>query len=255
MNINAFLDSRLPEANGAVVILSGGMDSTIALRLCCEKYGSENVRALTYYYGQKQSEEINKARQSTAALHVKHKVLDLSILGDISMGFSANIDANVDMPTIRDVLGDPRPKTYVPNRNMILLSIAAAYAEVENLSVIVTGLQIHDQYGYHDTTERFVEKINSVLSENRIIKIKTIAPFSDLNKLEEIKLLQALDGNTDLLKHTLTCYNPDYSTLENVLSCGKCPSCSERISNFAKAGVIDPVEYAINIPWEKLIER
>jgi 7-cyano-7-deazaguanine synthase len=222
------------------------MDSTIAMRLCVEKYGSSNVRALTFFYGQKQSAEIERAKESTAKLNVKHKICDLSVLGDIGQGFSANLDSNIDMPTIRDVLGDPRPKTYVPNRNMILMSIAAAYAEVENIDTIIMGLQIHDEYGYHDTTQRFVDKINDVLSENRIIKIKVTAPFAKLSKYEEIEILRELDGNVDLLINTLTCYDPN----EAGESCGKCPSCAERIQNFMKSKLVDPIPYQINIPWK-----
>lgn len=237
------------DGNGAVVVLSGGMDSTIALRLCIEKYGVDKVKALTFFYGQKQQIEIQKARTSAESLGVTHKIFDLSVLGMIGQGFSANLDPSIVMPTIKDVLGDPRPKTYVPNRNMILMSVAAAFAEVESVDRIVMGLQIHDEYGYHDTTARFVEKINSVLNENRIIKIKVVAPFADLSKYDEIKVLQQLDGNVDILKNTLTCYNP-YS---NGDSCGICPSCSERIANFAKAGIIDPIKYGITIPWESLI--
>jgi 7-cyano-7-deazaguanine synthase len=241
--------NKLPDTKGAIVILSGGMDSTIALRLCIEKYGKENVRALTYFYGQKQSLEIEKAVATTAKLGIKHKVFDLSVLGEISKGFSANVDTNIEMPTIKDVLGDPRPKTYVPNRNMILMSVAAAFAEVEGFDTIIMGLQIHDEYGYHDTTARFVNKVNDVLSENRIIKIKVVAPFAGLSKFDEIKVLQALDGDVGLLAGTLTCYNPD----SEGKSCGKCPSCSERIANFAKAGLVDPIPYSVDIPWSKLI--
>lgn len=249
INVNQYL-STLPSGNGVVVVYSGGMDSTVAMRLCVEKYGADNVRALTFNYGQKQSLEIEKAKKTTSILGVKHKVCDLSILGEIGQGFSANLDKNIDMPTVQDVLGDPRPKTYVPNRNMILMSIAAAYAEVENVDTIVMGLQVHDLYAYHDTTQRFVDKINDVLSENRIIKIKIIAPFSELSKSDEILILQALDGNTSLLEHTLTCYNPD----EEGRSCGKCPSCAERIKAFVNNKLIDPVPYSIMIEWEKLME-
>ena len=246
--INEILE-KLPDTKGAIVVLSGGMDSTIALRLCVEKYGKDNVRALTYFYGQKQSIEIEKAKFTTSKLGVKHKVFDLSVLGDISKGFSANVDTDMNMPTIKDVLGDPRPKTYVPNRNMILMSVAAAFAEVEGFDTIIMGLQIHDEYGYHDTTARFVNKVNDVLSENRIIKIRVIAPFASMSKFDEIKVLQDLDGDVELLANTLTCYNPDVKGY----SCGKCPSCSERIANFAKAGIEDPIPYSVDIPWSKLI--
>jgi 7-cyano-7-deazaguanine synthase len=222
------------------------MDSTITMRLAVEKYGSENVSALTFYYGQKQSREIEMAKISTSMLKVKHKIIDASFLGDISKGFSANVDTDIVMPTIKDVLGDPRPKTYVPNRNMILMSIAAAFAETQNVDTIITGLQSTDEYNYHDTTARWISKVNDLLSENRILKIKLIAPFSSLSKYQEIKILNELDGNVDLLIFTLTCYNPDTEGR----SCGKCPSCSERVQAFKKLALKDPVPYSINIPWD-----
>lgn len=250
MNVNETL-ALLPESGGAVVVLSGGMDSTIALRLCVEKYGANNVRALTFWYGQRQVIEIEKAKASTSLLRVKHKVLDLSILGEIGKGFSANVDTDVSMPTIKDVLGDPRPASYVPNRNMILMSLAAAYAEVEGVENIVMGLQSTDEYSYHDTTKAFVDSVNSCLDQNRIIKIKVIAPFASLSKYQEIKILEELDGNTDLLANTLTCYDP----AANGESCGRCPSCSERIMNFSKAGIRDPIPYSISIPWESLLSN
>jgi 7-cyano-7-deazaguanine synthase len=157
----------------------------------------------------------------------------------------------MEMPTIKDVLGDPRPKTYVPNRNMILMSIAAAYAETQSVDTVICGLQVHDEYGYHDTTQRWVDKINDLLSENRIIKIKLTAPFSLLSKYDELKILRELDGKLDLTLFTLTCYNPNVEGD----SCGVCPSCSERIANFAKIGEVDPVPYSIDIPWQNLIEK
>jgi len=241
----------LPDTKGCIVILSGGMDSTIAMRLAVERYGKNNVFALTFYYGQKQKKEIDQARISTNVLGVKHKIIDASFLGDISKGFSANVDTDIEMPTIKDVLGDPRPKTYVPNRNMILMSIAAAFAETQNIDTILCGLQVHDEYGYHDTTQRWVDKVNDLFSENRIIKIKLVAPFSKLSKYDELNILRELDGNLDLTLFTLTCYNPDIEGH----SCGKCPSCSERIANFAKVGVKDPVPYSIPLDWNNLITR
>jgi len=234
----------LPDG-GAIVILSGGMDSTIAMRLCVERYGAKNVRALTFDYGQKQSAEVGKARTSTSLLGVEHKVLQLPFMFEIGKGFSANLDPEIDMPTIKDVLGDPRPKTYVPNRNMILMSIAAAYAETANMNNVYMGLQQNDEYNYHDTTQRFVDKVNNVLSENRIIKIAIQAPFSSLTKQQEIKMLFELDGNVDLLQHTLTCYNPN----EHNESCGNCPSCSERIKAFMYNKIKDPIKYSKNIIW------
>jgi 7-cyano-7-deazaguanine synthase len=239
-----FLDT-LPEAKKVTMILSGGLDSTIAMRLAVEKYGAENVSALTFDYGQKQKIEIERAKQSTAYLGVKHTVVDASFLYNISLGFSANVDTDIAMPTIKDVLSDPRPKTYVPNRNMILLSIAAAYAETQDSDTIFCGLQATDLYSYHDTSQRFIDKLNDVLNENRIIKIKIYAPFADLNKTDELQMLKELD-DMQLLEHTLTCYNPD----NNGSSCGRCPSCAERIQAFMNLRIVDPIPYSVNILWK-----
>lgn len=249
MKLNDALTSLPNTDKNVLVVLSGGMDSSILTMLLVRKYGANRVVALSYDYGQKQREELNKARKITEILEVGHKVLDLGILGEIAKPISANIGGtDVAMPTIKDVLGDPQPKTYVPFRNLILLSLTMAQAEASNASHVFTGLQVHDEYGYWDTSQRFVDSLNAVASQNRTHKVEIMAPFSHLSKYEEINICKEL-GWVDLLAHTLTCYNPD----ELGRSCGKCPSCSERIANFAKAGLQDPIKYSIDIPWSTLI--
>lgn len=238
MNLNDALN-LLPDGKGAVVILSGGMDSTIATILAVKKYGKENVRALSFDYRQKQRVEILRAKNTTNSLGIQHKILDLSILGDISMGFSSNVDPELQTPTIEEVLGDPQPTTYVPNRNMILMSFAAAYAETCNLDTIVCGLQQNDLYSYSDTTITFLKKINDVLAENRKIRIKVVAPFHTMTKKDELLILRELNGNLKALENTLTCYDPD--TMGR--SCGVCPSCAERLKAFQEIGEKDPVSY------------
>lgn len=231
--------ARLPDASGAVVVLSGGLDSTVAMRLAVEKYGAANVAAISFFYGQKQRVELERAAESTARLGVAHQVVDLSFMAAINKGFSANVDTDMAMPTIKDVIGDPAPVTYVANRNMVMMSIAAALAETRGVEVVVCGLQSNDNYNYHDTTPQWVGKLNSLLDENRKIGIKIVAPFVDMSKVEEIQAVKEVDGNLDLLLSTLTCYNP-----KGDVSCGVCPSCAERLQAFAKAGEVDPVEYA-----------
>lgn len=250
MNLKQALD-QLPNTNkNVLVVLSGGMDSSILTMLLVAKYGASKVKALSYDYGQKQRLELTKAAKICQILKVDHKVLDLSILGEIAKPISANIGGSeVAMPTIKDILGDPQPKTYVPFRNMILLSLTLAQAEASDASHVFTGLQITDEYGYWDTTQKFVDSVNAVAAQNRTHKVTIMAPFSTLSKFQEIEICKQM-GLTELLAHTLTCYNPN----DKGESCGKCPSCSERIANFAKARVIDPIQYAVDIPWEKLIK-
>lgn len=250
MNLKQALDLLPNTKKNVLVVLSGGMDSSILTMLLVAKYGASKVKALSYDYGQKQRLELSKAAKICQVLNVSHKILDLGILGEIAKPISANIDGTkVDMPTIKDVLGDPQPKTYVPFRNMILLSLTLAQAEASDASHVFTGLQVHDEYGYWDTTQKFVDSINNVADQNRTHKVTIMAPFSTLSKFDEIEICKQM-VLTELLAYTLTCYNPN----DRGESCGKCPSCSERIANFAKARVIDPIEYAIDIPWEKLIK-
>jgi 7-cyano-7-deazaguanine synthase len=242
---DAFLKEFPSDASKAVVIMSGGMDSAIAARLTVEKLGAENVHALSFFYRQKQSVELKMAEINSKKLGIaKHLMVDISFLGDMVRGVSANISGGMDMPTIKDILGDPQPITYVPNRNAILLMIGASYAEANGIDLVITGLQAQDEYAYWDTTPSFVSSVNSLLSQNRQKKVRVHAPFMGKNKAQELELLQALDGHVDLLKTTITCYNP-----EGDVSCGKCPSCAERIANFKKAKLIDPIKYAINIQW------
>lgn len=245
MSILSAALERIPpatEAGGAVVVLSGGLDSTVSLRLAVERYGAVNVVAVSFLYGQKQKHEILCAAASCERLGVAHNIINLSFMADINKGFSANTDATMEMPTIADVIGDPAPVTYVANRNMIMMSIASAIAETRGLSVVICGLQSNDNYNYHDTTPVWLGKLNSLLDENRKTGIKVIAPFVDLSKTEEIAAVLELDGNLDLFASTLTCYNPD----EHGASCGNCPSCAERLQAFASLDLVDPVQYQLN---------
>jgi len=250
MNLQSSLNS-LPDSKKAVSVLSGGLDSTVMTHLLTEKYGAENVFALSYDYGQKQKHELVKAKETCDSLGVSHTILDLSILGDIVRNVSANIGgSSVAMPTIRDVLGDPQPKTYVPFRNMILNSLAFSFAEANGAAYVFTGLQVHDEYGYWDTTQKFVDTMNTVAAQNRTHSVQLVAPFSHLSKFQEIEIMKEM-GNVDDLVHTLTCYDPN----DAGESCGVCPSCSERIMNFAKANLVDPIPYSRSIPWCDIIEQ
>ena len=228
-----------------LVVLSGGLDSSVATMMCVDKYGKDNVQTVTFNYNQKQILEIDRASDLCTALDVKHTILDLSVLGTIAQPMSANISGTeIDMPNIKEVLGDPQPVTYVPFRNMILLSLAMSHAEVQGCNKVITGLQVHDEYGYWDTTQKFVDSMNNVASQNRTHSVTIEAPFSQMSKAEEIEVAIELD-QFDLLRHTLTCYDP-----QGILSCGKCPSCAERIMNFMKVGRKDPIPYDIDIDWK-----
>jgi 7-cyano-7-deazaguanine synthase len=245
MNVKEIL-KRLPETNKKVLIThSGGMDSATAVILAVEKYGADRVISIGFNYGQKQSVELERAAALCEMIGVRREVLDLGILGDIVRSVSANIaGTNVAMPTIKDVLGNPQPPTYVPWRNGVLFMLSAAFAETNGCSHIICGLQVHDEYQYFDTTQRFVDGINNLYGQNRSWPLTLVAPFSDLSKTQELELLKEL-GKLELLEHSLTCYNPN----DKHESCGKCPSCAERVKAFMNMGMKDPITYSVNIPW------
>jgi len=235
----------LPESDKVISILSGGMDSAIMTILLVKYYGARSVYPISFDYHQKQIVELDRAAALCDRLELPHKIFDLSILGQIAKPMCANIsDSDIEMPTIKDVLGDPQPVTYVPFRNMMLLTLALSYAETMDISEVFTGLQVHDEYGYWDTTLAFVDSMNAVAKQNRTHYVTVEAPFLHLSKIEELKICKEMDA-VNLLEHTLTCYNPRVGK-----SCGECPSCSERINAFMKLDMVDPIEYQIDIPWK-----
>ena len=249
-NLQDCLD-RLPDTDKNVLaVLSGGLDSSVMTMMLVHKYGNDRVSAISYDYGQKQRVELERAFALCNKLGIKHKIVNLEILGEIARPMSANIGGtDVAMPNIQDVLGDPQPPTYVPFRNMILLSLTMSAAEVAKASHVFTGLQVHDEYGYWDTSQRFVDSINAIAEQNRTFKVEVQAPFSEMSKRQEIDIAVEL-GQFDLLKNTLSCYDP-----EDGKSCGVCPTCAERIMNFVRAGYEDPIEYVDSFDWSLAVSK
>lgn len=238
--------------SNAVVILSGGLDSTI---LTYKVHPDYNLYALSFNYGQKQQIELQKAAITTQKLKIPHKIANLQMLGDLVRNVTSNIiGSDIEVPDVKTILGNPQPVTYIPNRNMIMLSIAAAYAEAVKATKIFIGVQIHDLYGYWDTQPQFIKAMNNVFSLNRNAEpVQIEAPFALLSKHDE--LLIAKDLNVPL-EDTWTCYDPkDWHIPSQVqspdnwrpnLACGKCGSCAERLKAFELAKMTDPLEYYPN---------
>lgn len=235
-----------------ISILSGGLDSTILTYKLVAEFGKDRVIALSFNYGQKHSVELEKAKQTCHKLGIRHKVIDISFIGEIIAPVSALASgSSIQTPKISEVLGDPQPPTYVPFRNMLMSSMAFTFAESNNADEVYAGFQAVDLYGYWDTSEFFVENMNSVTKLNRQNQIQLVAPFIDWTKKDEIILGKELSVP---FEDCWSCYNPQ--DVEGVLhSCGECATCAERIQNFAKAGIPDLVPYAKNIPWEDLFSE
>jgi 7-cyano-7-deazaguanine synthase len=230
-----------------VIVLSGGLDSSILTYDIVNKFGAEKIFALTFDYTQKHKIELEKAKLTCSKLNINHRIINIDFLGDISKDSCALIgNSKLDIPSIKDVLGDPQPISYVGYRNLILNSIALSYAESINADEVYNGLSGCDLYGYWDSTVEFVEALNKISLLNRKHQIKITAPYVNLFKYDELKIGHFLDVP---FEDTHSCYNPN----DKGESCGVCPTCSERIAAFVKFGIPDPVPYSREIDWNTLI--
>lgn len=216
-----------------IAIVSGGMDSVTMLHYLVKRM-KKHPAVLTFSYGQKHSKEMTCAKYQAEVLGCeKHQVIDLTFLAE-AFESSALVGKSVAIPNIDAVKGDPQPPTYVPNRNMVFISVAAAFAETLQVQAIAYGAQAHDMYGYWDTTPEFLEKINSLLSLNRKKQIEVMAPLVNYSKAKVLKL--GLELGVDF-SNTWSCYQGED------LACGKCPTCAERLAAFQELGATDPIEY------------
>ena len=226
----------------AVIIFSGGLDSSVLLYdlIAQENY---NIHALTFHYGQRHSKEIDCARAICKENNIEHKVISLDFFKELTKGACALTDESIDVPTAKEALGDAQNDSYVPNRNMMLLSIAAAYAEAVDASEIFYGAGGDDEHsGYWDCTKEFRTNINNVIGLNRKNKIEIVSPYVELSKAEITK--RGIDLNVPFEK-TWTCYNGREK------GCGKCTTCSNRIKSMMDNKVVDPISYEVDIPWEE----
>ncbi len=222
--------------SSAVVLLSGGLDSSVLLHHVARTHAS--LYALSYNYGQRHSKELECARYQAQRVGVaEHRVIDISFLGELVKAGTALVDGGEAVPDLADLSQSQltQPPTYVPNRNMILLSIAAGYAEAQGIQDVFYGAQAQDEYGYWDCTAAFVDHVNATLALNRKTPVTIHAPFVAWRKAETVK--RGLELGVDFAR-TWSCYRG------NETACGRCPTCVERLKAFEEADATDPLAYA-----------
>lgn len=219
----------------AVVLFSGGLDSTTCLAMALDK--GFNVHALTINYGQKHISEIAAAKKIAANMGVaKHLILDLPLS---LMGGSSLTDKNIPVPDAGLTTGIP--STYVPARNTIFLSLALGYAEANDASDIYIGISAIDYSGYPDCRPEYItafEKMAALATKDgvggRSYHIHT--PLAVLSKAETIQLGHALGVDYSL---TVSCYRADAQGK----ACGTCDSCMLRKKGFDESNLSDVTQY------------
>jgi 7-cyano-7-deazaguanine synthase len=225
------------ESSSAVVLLSGGMDSSVLLHHVARELRRTPVHAISFDYGQRHHKELECASwQAKAAGATVHQIVDMAFLGDLIKGGTSLVTGGAEVPDLAALPKNAldQPPTYVPNRNMILLSLAAAYAEAHRIRDVFYGAQAHDEYGYWDCTRDFLARINATLALNRRDAVTIHAPFIGQRKAELVRMGRALGVD---FSHTWSCYRGGEK------ACGTCPTCVERLNAFAQAGSVDPLPY------------
>jgi 7-cyano-7-deazaguanine synthase len=226
----------------AVVLASGGLDSTVAAAVA--KRDGCRLYLLTIAYGQRHRVEVERARSVARALEAAdHRVIELDLR---AFGGSA---LTADQPVPKDRSEAERrggiPSTYVPARNTIFLSLAAAYAETVGASAIYIGANVLDYSGYPDCRPEYLQAFERVARlgtkagvEGRGIEIR--APLLTLSKADIIRLGVSLGAP---LRLTHSCYDP----AAGGEACGRCDSCRIRLEGFKAAGMTDPAAYAKDV--------
>lgn len=222
----------------AVVLLSGGLDSTTTLAIA--KNQKFDIYALTFRYGQRHEMEIQAAGKVSEFFSVKeHLIADI----DLRLFGGSALTDNISVPKNRTLaeMESSIPVTYVPARNTILLSFALAWAEVLNCNDIFIGVNAVDYSGYPDCRPEYIEAYQQMARlatksgvEGQALNIHT--PLIKMTKSEIIQTGISLGVDYSL---TLSCYDP----APPGTFCGKCDSCQLRLKGFAEAGIKDPGNY------------
>lgn len=214
----------------ALVVLSGGQDSTTCLYWAMARFGRGNVSALSFDYGQRHHIELECARAVSAFAGVSHVCLPVDTF--TALGGNALTDAAVDVP--HEVAGAGLPITFVPGRNLIFLTFAAAHAYPRRIRHIVTGVAQTDYSGYPDCRDETLAALKRAINLGMEAEFELHTPLMHLSKKQTVEMAVELDA-IGALAHTHTCYKGQRPP------CGECAACRLRAKGFAEAGVPDPL--------------
>ncbi|MCQ6562741.1 7-cyano-7-deazaguanine synthase QueC [Paenibacillus mendelii] len=199
----------------AIVVFSGGQDSTTCLFWAMERF--HTVEAVTFQYGQRHKQELDCAADIARELSIKHHVLDMSLLGQLTPNALTRDEIAIE------VKPDGPPSTFVDGRNLLFLSFAAVLAKQIGARHIITGVCETDFSGYPDCRDVFVKSLNVTLNLSMDYPFVIETPLMWLNKEETWELADQLGALEFVRTKTLTCYNGIPAD-----GCGECPACQLR---------------------------
>lgn len=232
LNMKAVRLTRKNDTIKCVVIVSGGMDSvTLLHNITKSKEQRYEVHALSFNYGQRHSKELLYAFRNCEELGVPHTILNLQVLNNVAPSVLTRCDRQ--MPE-GHYTADNMKDTVVPNRNMVMISIAVAYCIGIEGEVVFYGAHAGDHAIYPDCRPAFVEAMEKAIKLCDWHDVHLEAPYLHLDKTAILKIGQEYGVD---YKQTWTCYAGKDK------ACGKCGSCAERLEAFRNLGLVDPIRY------------
>ena len=229
MNQKVSGTSSIAAGEKALVVLSGGQDSTTCLYWAIDRFGADAVESVTFDYGQRHRIELACASKVAAFAGVSHQILPINTF--TALGGNSLTDEAIVVGAAAD---DDLPNTFVPGRNLIFLTFAAAYGYQRKIRHLVTGVAQTDYSGYPDCREETMKSLQTTLRLGMDCDFEIHTPLMMLSKKETVELAQTL-GAIDAMALTHTCYNGERPP------CGHCPACELRARGFIEAGIRDPL--------------
>jgi len=220
----------------ALVILSGGLDSTVSLAALNKELDIK--LAITFDYGQKAKiNEITSSKQISEFYGIKHKIIELPWLKEITKTALVNQNEEIPEPDITKDTTESMKAVWVPNRNGAFLNIAASFCDSFEIDYIIFGANKEEAGTFPDNSKDFLREINKSLSYSTLKKTEVIAPLIEMDKVEIVKLGKKIDIPFNLI---MSCYNSIGK------HCGKCESCKRLKSALEKAELNDIKEKVFN---------
>jgi 7-cyano-7-deazaguanine synthase len=215
----------------ALVVLSGGQDSTTCLYWAIDRFGADAVTSVTFDYGQRHRVVLECATAVADFAGIGNTCLPIDTFA--ALGGDALTDTDIDVENGTDA-ETGLPNTFVPGRNLIFLTYAAAYAYQRKIGHLVTGVAQTDYSGYPDCREATISSLQQSLRLGMESDVTIHTPLMHLSKKETVLLARDL-GALPAMALTHTCYNGERPP------CGTCAACELRAKGFAEAGIDDPL--------------